>query len=67
MVFVVAVLVVLIVGGLLILALILGAVSLLRERFRQTAKPVSQIEVATINDFSNFVPKEVEQGFERWS
>jgi hypothetical protein len=67
MVFVAAALVILIVGGVLILALVLGAVSLLRERFRQTVKPVSQIEVATTNDFSNFAPKEVDQRLERLS
>ncbi len=65
MVFVAAALVILIVGGILILALVLGAVSLFREWFRQTAKPVSQIEVATTNDFSNFASKEVEQRLER--
>jgi hypothetical protein len=65
MVFVAAALIILIVGGVLILALILGVVSLLRERFRQSAKPVRQIEVAVINDFPNFAPKEVKEWLER--
>jgi hypothetical protein len=57
MVFVAAAVIILILGGALILALLLGVISLLMEKRTGKPEPLKKIKVSTVNQFSNAVPK----------
>jgi hypothetical protein len=57
MVFVAAAVIILILGGALILALLLGVISLLMEKRTGKPEPLKKIKVSTVNQFSNAVPE----------
>jgi hypothetical protein len=53
MVFVAAAVIILILGGVLMLALLLGVISLLMEKRTGKPEPLKKIKVSTVNQFSN--------------
>jgi hypothetical protein len=53
MIFVAAAVIILILGGVLILALLLGVISLVMEKRTGKPEPLKKIEVSTVNQFSN--------------
>jgi hypothetical protein len=57
MVFVAAAVIILILGGVLILALLLGVISLVMEKRTGKPEPLKKIKVSTVNQFSNAVPE----------
>jgi hypothetical protein len=57
MVFVAAAVIILILGGFLILALLLGLISLVMEKRTGKPEPFKKIKVSTVNQFSNAVPE----------
>jgi hypothetical protein len=57
MVFVAAAVIILILGGVLILALLLGVISLVMEKRTGKPEPLKKIKVSTVNQFENAVPE----------
>ncbi len=57
MVFLVFVVVILILGGVLLLMLVGGVITLFAEKPVRIKKPGRKVEIATVNQFSNAVPK----------
>jgi hypothetical protein len=53
MIFVAAAVIILILGGVLILALLLGVISLVMEKRTGKPEPPKKIKVTTVNQFSN--------------
>jgi hypothetical protein len=59
MVFVIAALIIILLGALLLLMLVLGAVSLVREKYSRTSKPIEKTELHSVNGFENPMPEKL--------